>query len=174
MDMTPKYEAEEIRATFDINRNKEFCELAGICWHEPQFVTWGGITEHKCKKCLKVVHHVGFNIDYKSSPVEVLRVMREREDWPLFAPTIGRRDGSTAEYFIKDNYILDESRPCKLILLANEWMKEGRNVVARKESHGDSEFLDWLADRIVNVYGESFNIDFVCKLRAIAKKIDTA
>lgn len=32
----------------------------------------------------------------------------------------------------------------------------------------DSEFLNWLADRLVNVYGESENVDFVQKLRKVA------
>lgn len=33
----------------------------------------------------------------------------------------------------------------------------------------DSEFLDWLADRLVNVYGESENVDFVRRLRGLAR-----
>lgn len=36
----------------------------------------------------------------------------------------------------------------------------------------DSQFLNWLADRLVHVYGESPNVDFVHKLREIAKNID--
>lgn len=36
----------------------------------------------------------------------------------------------------------------------------------------DNEFLNWLADRLVHVYGESPNVDFVHKLRAIAKNTD--
>jgi hypothetical protein len=32
----------------------------------------------------------------------------------------------------------------------------------------DKEFLNWLADRLVNVYGESEYVDFVHKLRNIA------
>jgi hypothetical protein len=32
----------------------------------------------------------------------------------------------------------------------------------------DAEFLSWLADRLVKVYGESPNVDFVLRLRAIA------
>lgn len=35
----------------------------------------------------------------------------------------------------------------------------------------DSEFLYWLADRLVKVYGESENVDFVLKTRHIAKFI---
>ena len=31
-----------------------------------------------------------------------------------------------------------------------------------------SEFLYWIADRLVFVYGESLNADFVTRLRAIA------
>lgn len=36
----------------------------------------------------------------------------------------------------------------------------------RKSS--DAEFLRWMADRLVHVYKESPNVDFVLKLRAIA------
>jgi hypothetical protein len=36
----------------------------------------------------------------------------------------------------------------------------------------DKEFLNWLADRLVHVYGENPNVDFVHKLRAIAKNAD--
>jgi hypothetical protein len=32
----------------------------------------------------------------------------------------------------------------------------------------NKQFLHWLADRLVHVYGEPENIDFVLKLRAIA------
>ena len=35
----------------------------------------------------------------------------------------------------------------------------------------DDEFLNWIADRIVNVYGESEYVDFVLKLREIAKRL---
>jgi hypothetical protein len=33
----------------------------------------------------------------------------------------------------------------------------------------NKEFLNWIADRLVHVYGESPNVDFVHKLRAIAE-----
>lgn len=33
----------------------------------------------------------------------------------------------------------------------------------------DSEFLDWIANRIVNVYGENEHIDFVQKLRRMTE-----
>ena len=32
----------------------------------------------------------------------------------------------------------------------------------------DREFLEWIANRLVEVYGESPNVDFVLKLRQIA------
>lgn len=35
------------------------------------------------------------------------------------------------------------------------------------------EFLNWLADRLVNVYGESPNVDFVIKTRDIPNKYDS-
>jgi hypothetical protein len=33
------------------------------------------------------------------------------------------------------------------------------------------EFLNWVADRLVHVYGESPNVDFVLKLRQIADRV---
>lgn len=36
----------------------------------------------------------------------------------------------------------------------------------------DKEFLNWLVDRLVNVYNENPNTDFVHKLRAIANNTD--
>jgi hypothetical protein len=35
----------------------------------------------------------------------------------------------------------------------------------------DKDFLYWLADRLVNVYGESPNIDFVSKLVSVAESM---
>lgn len=36
----------------------------------------------------------------------------------------------------------------------------------------DKQFLEWLALRLINVYKESENIDFVQRLRRIAEHID--
>ena len=33
----------------------------------------------------------------------------------------------------------------------------------------DAEFLNWIADRLVSVHGESPNVDFVRRLRSIAE-----
>lgn len=35
----------------------------------------------------------------------------------------------------------------------------------------DKNFLEWLANRLVDVYGESPNVDIVHKLRAIAERV---
>lgn len=35
---------------------------------------------------------------------------------------------------------------------------------------GESEFLNWVADRFVHVYGESPNVDFVHDLRRLAQE----
>jgi hypothetical protein len=34
----------------------------------------------------------------------------------------------------------------------------------------DKEFLSWVADRLVHVYGESQSVDFVHKLRKISQR----
>ena len=40
-----------------------------------------------------------------------------------------------------------------------------------KKDMTNSEHLQWLHDRIVNVYGESENVDFLIKFREIIKDI---
>lgn len=37
----------------------------------------------------------------------------------------------------------------------------------REQRHADADFLEWLAYRLVNQYGESLNVDFVLRLRKI-------
>ena len=41
-----------------------------------------------------------------------------------------------------------------------------------KHDMKDSEFLFWLRDRIINVYGEDPHIDCVQKLYSIARKVE--
>jgi hypothetical protein len=36
----------------------------------------------------------------------------------------------------------------------------------------DSEFVKWIADRIVNVYGESENVDFIHRLRKVVENLE--
>ena len=36
----------------------------------------------------------------------------------------------------------------------------------------DKQFLNWIADRFVHVHGESENVDFVQRLRAIAESLE--
>ena len=36
----------------------------------------------------------------------------------------------------------------------------------------DSEFLFWLRDRLINVYGEDPHIEYVQKLYSIARKVE--
>ena len=36
----------------------------------------------------------------------------------------------------------------------------------------DKEFLDWIITRIINVYNESPNVDFIHRLRKIADKLE--
>lgn len=39
-----------------------------------------------------------------------------------------------------------------------------------KRTPNDSDFLNWVADRLVHVYGESENVDFVRRLRILARE----
>ena len=45
---------------------------------------------------------------------------------------------------------------------------------AHEPERGGADFLDWIADRLVHIYGESENIDFVICLRRRAAKARAA
>jgi len=92
-----------------MDMNKRFAELAGVSCHVWETKGMDG----------KMYSHRQPN--YAAEIREVLKVMRAREDWSLFAPTVGRWDGSTAEYFVRDDYILDTTG--KLRDAAIEWME---------------------------------------------------
>ena len=52
------------------------------------------------------------------------------------------------------------------MIVTNEYFYwESRNMK-------DSDFLYWLRDRLINVYGEDPHLDFVMKLNEIAKKME--
>lgn len=42
----------------------------------------------------------------------------------------------------------------------------------QRHDMNDHEFLHWLRDRLINVYGEDPHIDFVVKLNELARKIE--
>jgi len=52
-----------------------------------------------------------------------------------------------------------------------EWDVWSGNMAER---HRDGRHLNWIADRLVNVYGESENVDFVLRLREIANKLENS
>lgn len=93
--------------------SRRFAELAGIC-----------------KTCDDKVCtlHPDCCFNYAANPIEVLRVMREREDWPMFVSKVGLRSGpdwviSDPTDYVLLSLILDTTG--KLRDLAIEFM-EGR------------------------------------------------
>ena len=44
-------------------------------------------------------------------------------------------------------------------------------LVGNKRIDNDKEHLQWIHDRIVNVYGESENVDFLIRMREIIKNL---
>jgi hypothetical protein len=51
--------------------------------------------------------------------------------------------------------------------------KKTRKIAAKRTQELlDAEFLSWLADRLVNVYGENTLYDFVHRLRSIANRLE--
>jgi len=52
------------------------------------------------------------------------------------------------------------------MIITNEYFYwESRNMK-------NSDFLYWLRDRLINVYGEDPHLDFIVKLNEIAKKME--
>lgn len=58
--------------------------------------------------------------------------------------------------------------------LVRKTMNEKTKEIAAKRIQEllDAEFLHWIVDRLINVYGESPNIDFVHRVRSIADRLE--
>lgn len=58
-------------------------------------------------------------------------------------------------------------------LVSKTGNKKTKQIAAKRTQELlDAEFLRWLVDRLVNVYGESPNVDFVHKLRSVANRME--
>lgn len=58
-------------------------------------------------------------------------------------------------------------------LIGKTGNKKTKKIAAKRTQELlDAEFLSWLADRLVNVYDESPNTDFVHKLRSVADRLE--
>lgn len=55
-----------------------------------------------------------------------------------------------------------------------EHQQQARQMFTPRQARRDSEFLHWLTARLVKVYGESPNVDFVLKLHEIADNLEKA
>ena len=106
--------------------NREVAEKLGLCWHEPQFVTLGRVTKHKCAKCHKVVKHVDFNPDFSTDAgkVQLMKLMMKREDYLTFCRySECQIDNQTNEVFWSERYILDTTG--LLVKAAIKFLEEG-------------------------------------------------
>lgn len=58
--------------------------------------------------------------------------------------------------------------------LVRKTMNEKTKEIAAKRTQEllDAEFLRWIVDRLINVYGESPNIDFVHRLKRIVDRME--
>jgi len=69
-----------------MDKNKELCELLGICWHEIKIVD--GKYVCSCGKIAGMLFDsCEFSNPYFTTPsgmVQLLGIMRERDDWPEF------------------------------------------------------------------------------------------
>lgn len=50
-------------------------------------------------------------------------------------------------------------------------MKINTTQTVETPDDGGAQFLNWIADRFVHVYGESEQVDFVLKLREMARQL---
>lgn len=58
--------------------------------------------------------------------------------------------------------------------LVSKTMNEKNKEIAAKRTQEllDAEFLRWIVDRLINIYGESPNIDFIHRLRSVADRLE--
>ncbi len=102
-----------------MDKNKEFGELAGICWHE--IVRKDEYTKVcSCGEDMNVFDAECQNPNYAADQLAVLRVMRKRKDWDEFTcrcPSLFR--GRT---FVDVDLLFDTTG--KLRDLAIEWLRE--------------------------------------------------
>ena len=118
----------------DLNKNKRFAELVGICWCEPEYYNEDIDKCHKCGAIYSTGRRSTAHPDFAADPRIVLREMMKREDWPEFSNEIGPckhkpdispfnyppMEASEAVYY---EYILDTTG--KLRDAAIEWLEAG-------------------------------------------------
>ena len=104
--------------------NERFAKLAGICWHKFSHYDNTLIAICTCGKHYHAYDHVINNPDF-SDPREVLRVMKKRDDWDVFAYRCLSKGMSTKTreivYSIPVDYI---TIPGKLRDVWIEWMEK--------------------------------------------------
>lgn len=94
-------------------------------------------------------------------PPRYLRRRTPEEMNAYFAREIAARDKRIAELDAANKSIV-EGR-----MIAGQRIAE---LEGRHHSTPNTDFFDWLADRLVEVYGESPNVDFVLSLRKRAEE----
>lgn len=58
-------------------------------------------------------------------------------------------------------------------LIGKTGNKKTKKIAAKRiQELLDAEFLHWIVDRLINVYGESPNIDFVHRLKRIVDRME--
>lgn len=92
------------------DRNREFAELTGLCWHEWDIPTLQG-QMFTCKLCGEWSEKP-FHPDYAADPRLVLREMILKcKDWDGFVDRIGARIGGQA--YFHHAFILDTNGLCR-------------------------------------------------------------
>ncbi|MFH1630372.1 MAG: hypothetical protein ABIE47_16845 [Pseudomonadota bacterium] len=112
-----------------MDKNREFAELVGLCWHEKEYYPLSGPTL-QCDKCKEFIGSFDFNPDYVADPRLVLREMMTKLTTPEFQRFVWRvgyvRMGMNygeVRYQIELDLILDTTG--KLVKEAIEFRKEG-------------------------------------------------
>ncbi len=112
-------------------KNKEVAKWLELCWHEFEVdVPW---VRCSCKKewyggakIPQLEEHKKLNPNFISDPLALLRLMREREDWPEFIDTVGMYGkGLYPPPHIRVDLILDTTG--NLLEAVWEWLKQNEN-----------------------------------------------
>ena len=103
-----------------MDKNKEFAELVGVCWHENEIKPCSvGSMRLPCSKC----GSNDYNPDYAADPRLVLVEMMKRDDWKEFIQWLFREYVSFEQipYWL-EYFILDTTGRCRDAAI--EFMRE--------------------------------------------------
>ena len=111
----------------DLDKNKRFAELVGICWCEPEYYNEDIDKCHKCGAIYSTGRRSTAHPDFGADPRLVLEEMMKREDWGGFSQFLFLKYGiemtGVTSIFTPIEYILNTTG--LLRDKAIEWLEVG-------------------------------------------------